>query len=176
VTLGFGSEPLPRMTVPEQKRLIAERLAGLGWEVPKLLEAMAAADVFYFDAMAQVHLDRWSAGRVVLVGDAGYCASPASGQGTSLAIVGAYVLAGELATGGGAESYEREMRGFVEANQALGPVNIKGMVVPSSLALWIQIRMLRLLPHLPGRDKMIERITGPIHRASIAIVLKDYVE
>ncbi|MEV6639829.1 FAD-dependent monooxygenase [Amycolatopsis sp. NPDC051371] len=129
VTLGFGSDPLPRMDVEDQKRLIAERLGGIGWEVPKLLEAMAAADVFYFDAMAQIHLDRWSAGRIVLLGDAAYCASALSGQGTSLALVGAYVLAQEL---GRAEhepafaAYERRMRPFVELNQALATENPTG--------------------------------------------------
>jgi 2-polyprenyl-6-methoxyphenol hydroxylase-like FAD-dependent oxidoreductase len=129
VTLGFGSEPLPRMAVAEQKRLIAERLGGVGWEVPKLLEAMAAADVFYFDAMAQIHLDRWSAGRVVLVGDAGYCASALSGQGTSLALVGAYVLAQELGRAGHEEAlaaYETRMRPFVALNQALATENPEG--------------------------------------------------
>ncbi|WP_410615313.1 FAD-dependent monooxygenase [Amycolatopsis sp. lyj-109] len=129
VTLGFGSDPLPRMTVPEQKRLVAERLAGIGWKVPKLLEAMAAADVFYFDAMAQIHLERWSAGRVVLVGDAGYCASALSGQGTSLALVGAYVLAQELGRAGHDEAfaaYERRMRPFVDLNQALASENAEG--------------------------------------------------
>ncbi|MEV7093607.1 FAD-dependent monooxygenase [Amycolatopsis sp. NPDC051045] len=129
VTLGFGSEPLPRLTVPDQKRLVAERLAGVGWEVPKLLEAMAAADVFYFDAMAQIHLDRWSAGRIVLVGDAGYCASPLSGQGTSLALVGAYVLAQELGRAGHEEAfaaYERRLRPFVALNQALATENPGG--------------------------------------------------
>ncbi|MGW4520666.1 FAD-dependent monooxygenase [Amycolatopsis sp. NPDC004378] len=129
VTLGFGSEPLPPLTVPEQKRLVAERLAGVGWEVLKLLEAMATADVFYFDAMAQIHLDRWSAGRVVLLGDAAYCASALSGQGTSLALVGAYVLAQEL---GRADhetafaAYERRMRPFAELNQALATENPTG--------------------------------------------------
>ncbi|MBE1500247.1 2-polyprenyl-6-methoxyphenol hydroxylase-like FAD-dependent oxidoreductase [Amycolatopsis lexingtonensis] len=129
VTLGFGSEPLPRMSVPEQKRLIAERLGGVGWEVPKLLEAMAAADVFYFDAMAQIELDRWSSGRIALVGDAGYCASALSGQGTSLALVGAYVLAQELGRAGHEEAfaaYERRMRPFVALNQALATENPEG--------------------------------------------------
>ncbi|MDC0679487.1 FAD-dependent monooxygenase [Sorangium atrum] len=67
----------------------------------ELLGAMADAPDFYFDRMIQIDMDRWSAGRVVLLGDAGYCPSPASGQGTSLALVGAYVLAGELAASGG---------------------------------------------------------------------------
>ncbi|GAA2214065.1 FAD-dependent monooxygenase [Nonomuraea monospora] len=160
--------------VAGQKKLVTQAMSGVGWQVPALLEAMRDADDFYFDSVAQIHLEHWSKGRVVLVGDAGYCASPASGQGTSLALVGAYVLAGELSTGGGTEAYERELRPFVDANQALGPANIKGMVIGSRAALWFQLKMMRLLPRLPGRNRMIERITGPIHRAANAVTLKDY--
>jgi 2-polyprenyl-6-methoxyphenol hydroxylase-like FAD-dependent oxidoreductase len=61
-----------------------------------LLAAAATADDFYFDAFVQVHMPTISQGRVTLAGDAGYCASPLSGMGTSLALVGAYVLAGQL--------------------------------------------------------------------------------
>ncbi|MEU1737381.1 hypothetical protein [Streptosporangium sp. NPDC020145] len=60
---------------------------------------MDRAEDFFFDANAQVEMDRWSSGRVVLLGDAGYCAAPASGHGASQAL-GAYVLAGELAVAG----------------------------------------------------------------------------
>ncbi|NUW45958.1 FAD-dependent monooxygenase [Nonomuraea rhodomycinica] len=161
-----------------QKELLAEAMAGAGWEVPALLEAVRRSDDFYFDSVSQIHMDRWSRGRVVLVGDAGYCASPASGQGTSLALVGAYVLAGELARhglGDGAlDRYESVMRPFVEANQKLGPANLKGMVIGSRLALRLQLLMIRLLPHLPGRDRVIERVAGAIHRAANAITLEDY--
>ncbi|NUW37707.1 FAD-dependent monooxygenase [Nonomuraea sp. SMC257] len=161
-----------------QKELLTEAMAGVGWEVPALLEAVRRSDDFYFDSVSQIHMDRWSRGRVVLVGDAGYCASPASGQGTSLALVGAYVLAGELARhgleGGALERYESAMRPFVEANQKLGPANLKGMVMGSRLAIRFQLFMIRLLPHLPGRDRMIERVAGAIHRAADAITLEDY--
>ncbi|MEV4256214.1 FAD-dependent monooxygenase [Spirillospora sp. NPDC049652] len=113
---------VPR-AVEEQKRLVAAELADAAWEVPRLLEHMWDAPDFHFDALAQVHLDRWSKGRVVLLGDAGYCGSPASGQGTSLAMVGAYVLAGELKAAGGDHEkafavYEDELRDWVRANQA----------------------------------------------------------
>ncbi|MBF8192995.1 FAD-dependent monooxygenase [Nonomuraea sp. K274] len=173
----WSSEPLTydHRDVAGQKELLTRAMAGVGWEVPALLEAAREATDFYFDSVSQIHMDRWSEGRVVLVGDAAYCASPASGQGTSLAVVGAYVLAGELAAGGGAAAYEREMRPFVEVNQALGPANVKGMVIGSRAALWAQIRMIKLLPHLPGRHKMIDRIAGAIHRAANAITLKDYL-
>jgi 2-polyprenyl-6-methoxyphenol hydroxylase-like FAD-dependent oxidoreductase len=99
---------------------------------------MGDAPDFYFDAMAQIHLERWSTGRVALVGDAGYCASPLSGQGTSLALVGAYVLAEEL---GRPEidhttafaAYERRMRPFVALNQALATENSGGPAAEESV-------------------------------------------
>ncbi|MFC5831232.1 FAD-dependent monooxygenase [Nonomuraea insulae] len=174
----WSSEPLAydHRDVAGQKELLTRAMDGVGWRVPELLEAVREAKDFYFDSVSQIHMDRWSKGRVVLVGDAGYCASPASGQGTSLALVGAYVLAGELAAGDGLEGYERELRPFVEANQALGPANVKGMVIGSRVALWFQLKMIKLLPRLPGRDRMVERVTGPIARAANAIELKSYVE
>ncbi|WP_199487031.1 FAD-dependent monooxygenase [Actinomadura logoneensis] len=109
--------------VEEQKRLVAAGLEGAGWEIPRLVEHMWDAPDFHFDALAQIHLDRWSKGRVVLLGDAGYCGSPASGQGTSMAMVGAYVLAGELKAAGGDHGkafavYEDDLREWVKANQA----------------------------------------------------------
>jgi 2-polyprenyl-6-methoxyphenol hydroxylase-like FAD-dependent oxidoreductase len=72
----------------------------VGWHVPGLLEQMPDAADFYFDSVSQVHLDRWSTGRVALVGDAGYAAGP-GGNGTGTAVIAAYVLAGELAAARG---------------------------------------------------------------------------
>ena len=109
----------------QQQQVLKNVYEGIGWEVPRLLEMMPSATDFYFDAAAQICMDHWSRGRVALVGDAGYCASPMSGQGTSLALIGAYVLAGELAAAAGAyqtafQQYEKEMRPYVLLNQALG--------------------------------------------------------
>ncbi|WP_431899397.1 FAD-dependent monooxygenase [Nonomuraea sp. bgisy101] len=130
VNLGFGGQPLEydHRDIDQQKRLVAEHCGDLRWEAPRLLEAMWKSTDFYFDAMAQIKMDRWSQGRVALVGDAGYCASPMSGQGTSLAMVGAYVLAEELgrSVDGGFDRYEQRMRGFVELNQALATENPGG--------------------------------------------------
>ncbi|GAA4724850.1 FAD-dependent monooxygenase [Phytohabitans rumicis] len=140
VNLGFRSEPIAYdyRDVDAQRRLLAERLAGLRWETPRLLKAMWQAPDFYFDAMAQVRMDSWSRGRVTLIGDAGYCASPLSGQGTSLALVGAYVLAAELAGAGGDhraafDRYERRMRPFVDLNQALATENPGGPASDESI-------------------------------------------
>ena len=111
------------------------RMADDGWVRPQLLEYMRTAPDFYFDEMSQIKMDRWARGRVGLVGDAGYCCSPLSGQGTSVALLGAYILAGELAaaTQDGAVDYElgfanyhREFSDYVKRNQWLVVDNIPG--------------------------------------------------
>ncbi|MFJ6756596.1 FAD-dependent monooxygenase [Streptomyces sp. NPDC091273] len=177
----FASAPLEydRRDRAGQQRLLADAYAGEGWEVPRLLEGMDGAPDFYFDSLSQVRMDRWSTGRVALLGDAAYCASPASGQGTSLALVGAYVLAGELAAAvgehtAGLAAYEREMRPFVERNQELGPANIKRMVLRTAGQVRISMAMLSLLSRLPGKDKLMAKAVEPIHRAATAITLKQY--
>ncbi|MBO8187867.1 FAD-dependent monooxygenase, partial [Streptomyces spirodelae] len=128
-TLGFMSESIhhDHRDTEQQKRLLAENMASLGGDTPRLLEAMRTAPDFYFDAMAQVHMDGWTRGRVALVGDAGYCPSPLSGQGTSLALVGAYVLADELGRSAdpaiALSRYEERIRPYVTLNQALATEN-----------------------------------------------------
>ena len=117
-----GSHRYDRHDVNAQRQLLIDRMAGAGWQTDALLAAAAQADDFYFDAFAQVHMDSWSQGRVTLVGDAGYCASPLSGMGTSLALVGAYLLAGEL---GSAPTQltnahvERALRGYADQDAPL---------------------------------------------------------
>jgi len=92
----FASLPLQldRHDVAAQQEVLARTFADAGWEVPRLLDTMRDAPDFYFDSTSQIVMDRWSDGRVVLLGDAAYCPSPASGQGASTALVGAYLLAG----------------------------------------------------------------------------------
>lgn len=125
VTLGFGSSPGDSLLdVQAQKALVAQRCAAMGGAVPRLLAAMWQAQDFYFGPMAQIHLAHWSAGRIALLGDAAYCPSPVSGQGTSLALVGAYVLAHELKRTpenhvAAFSRYAARMRPYVRANQAL---------------------------------------------------------
>ncbi|MFB4297972.1 FAD-dependent monooxygenase [Actinomadura sp. NTSP31] len=132
VYMGFDApEPVPYdpRDVQDQKRLLASRFADAAGAIPGLLETMDDAPDFHFDAMAQIHMDSWSKGRVALLGDAGYCGSPSSGQGTSMALVGAYVLAGELKASDGDHraafaAYEAELRDFVTANQELALANM----------------------------------------------------
>ncbi|PRY43680.1 FAD-dependent monooxygenase [Umezawaea tangerina] len=131
--LGFESPPLDydHRDLDQQRKLVADAFAGDGWETPRLVEAMWEAPDFYFDSMSQVRMERWSHGRVALVGDAGYCGSPLSGQGTSTALVGAYVLAGELKAAGGDHRTafarcESTIRDYVERNQALASADPEG--------------------------------------------------
>lgn len=122
--------------VAAQKRLLRERTAGLGWLAQDILAYLDDAPDFYLDQVAQVVMDRWSSGRVGLLGDAAFSSSPMSGQGTGLALVGAYVLAGELAAAGwdpapGFARYETRMRPFVEANQEIGRLNARSRDIPA---------------------------------------------
>lgn len=107
--------------VDKQRDLLRQAFTGLGWHVPALLEKTDSAPNFYFDALAQVQMPSWSSGRVVLVGDAAYCASPASGAGALLGLTGAYRLAGELATHGISSAaltgYEAAQRPLVAQKQ-----------------------------------------------------------
>lgn len=162
-----------------QRRTLADAYAGEGWEIPRLLDGMHNAPDFYFDSLSQVHMDSWSTGRVALVGDAAYAASPASGQGTSLALVGAFVLAGELAAAKGDfetafAGYEERLRPFVARNQALGPANIKRMVMRSKGQVRMSMIMLGLMARMPGRDRLLAKVTAPIQRAARAVSLESY--
>ncbi len=109
---------------PEAQRdLVASVFAEDGWEIPHMVKAMREADDLFFDTVSQIRMPRWSSGRVALAGDAAHAPSFLTGQGSSLALVGAYVLAGHLATAGthtaAFEDYERDTRPFAEANQNL---------------------------------------------------------
>ncbi|MFJ4652171.1 FAD-dependent monooxygenase [Nocardia sp. NPDC088792] len=142
--------------LPQQKKILAETYGGQGWEVPNLLAHLDDSPDFYFDAMVQIHMDTWSTGRVALVGDAGYCASPLSGQGADLSLVGAYILAGELGAAAGDHAvafaaYERQLRPMVDACQQFAE-GTGAWYAPASKAM-IRFRNLnvRLLPYLPWR-------------------------
>ena len=115
--------PFEAFADPEaQRKLLASVFADAGWEVPAMLAAMHKADDVYFDGVSQIHLPHWSSGRVALVGDAAYAPSFLTGQGTSLALVCAYMLAASLADrdhATGFAAYERDTRDFVTANQGL---------------------------------------------------------
>ena len=156
--LSFRSKPIAydRGDTAAQRAMIAERFSGAGWEVPRLLRAMHGASDFFFDSMGQVRLDHWSQGRAVLLGDAGYCPSPLTGLGTSLALVGAYVLAGELARADGDHrtalaNYDRLMRPYVDRAQELPPGGAAGYAPSSALAIRMRDLSMRSMNRWPMR-------------------------
>ncbi|TYP73322.1 FAD-dependent monooxygenase [Paenibacillus methanolicus] len=175
----FKSAPLPydRHDIEAQKKLVADAFGiETGWETPRLLQAMKQTEDFYFDEICQIHMPAWSNGRVALVGDAAYGPSPLSGQGTSLALVGAYVLAGELKAAQGDYtkaflSYENEMRAFVEKNQKIGLSAAQGMVATSRYKILLQDWMFRVPFLMTATFNMIGKM---IEKAANGIELKGY--
>ncbi|MGW4094208.1 FAD-dependent monooxygenase [Nocardia sp. NPDC004750] len=152
--------------VAAQKRLLREGMAGMGWLTPRILAHLDDTPDFYLDQVAQVVMDRWSSGRVALLGDAAFSSSPMSGQGTGLALVGAYLLAGELAAAGwdpeaGFAGYEVRMRSFVEANQEIAQLNARSRDVPGPDAE-------------PSPDFTEEWFSELVERAINGVELPDY--
>ncbi len=112
----------PMHNLAAQKALLRAEFGGSGWECPHILAALDAAGEIYVDRVSQIRMPRWSRGRIALVGDAAYCVSLVAGQGSALAMTGAYVLAGELAKANGRHdeafaNYEKILRDFIHRKQ-----------------------------------------------------------
>ncbi|MEU6375452.1 FAD-dependent monooxygenase [Streptomyces sp. NPDC046909] len=156
-----------------QKALIHERFADAGWETRWLLSRLDSAPDFYFAAAAQIHLPHWWRGRTAFVGDAAYGPSSLSGQGTSLAVVGAFVLAGELAAAGGDHtvafpSYQARLRAYAASNQAVGQSFERTSTARSRLGVVMQYAAIASLPYLPFKT------FGEMQRAVNNLTLPDY--
>jgi 2-polyprenyl-6-methoxyphenol hydroxylase-like FAD-dependent oxidoreductase len=141
--------------VMRQKELLRGTFTGMDPQVDRWLDELDRTPTFYFDSITQLQLDTWSSGRVTLVGDAGYCPGPAVGGSTSLAVLGAYVLAGELARAHGDHvrafaAYEQEMRQPVLRSRAFARGAAKGLVPGSRAAVWAMTQAVRLVSLLPA--------------------------
>ncbi|MHB1948418.1 MAG: tetracycline destructase [Gammaproteobacteria bacterium] len=123
----------------EQKQFLCDTFRDFGWETQNILKRMPESDDFYFDTITQVKMNSWTKGRIALLGDAGYCPSPLSGQGNNLAFVGAYILAGELKVANGNYRqafirYNALLRSFVDANQKFGVWVSKSFLVEDEVS------------------------------------------
>ncbi|MFB9931469.1 FAD-dependent monooxygenase [Amycolatopsis halotolerans] len=167
--LGFVS-PEPLSSREDPAAALAEVFAGAGWEIPALLDQLP--DDLYFARTREVQLTDWHRGRTVLLGDSAFGGS--LGMGTSLAVVGAYVLAGELSTmddpRAAFASYADEMRDYVAANRKRPPGGARGFAPRTRNGIRVRNAIMRALPHLPGRQRML----GGLQRSANAITLKPY--
>jgi 2-polyprenyl-6-methoxyphenol hydroxylase-like FAD-dependent oxidoreductase len=138
-----------------QKELLRNAFAGMHPQVDRWLEEIDRTPAFYFDAISQLRLDRWSRRRVTLVGDAGYCPGPAVGGSTSLAVLGAYVLAGELARADGDHlrafaAYELQMREPVHLSRSFARGAAKTIIPGSRAGVWALSRGVQLASLMPA--------------------------
>jgi 2-polyprenyl-6-methoxyphenol hydroxylase-like FAD-dependent oxidoreductase len=138
-----------------QKGLLYDAFAGMHDQVDSWLGELDRTPNFYFDSITQLRTDRWSRRRVTLVGDAGYCPGPAVGGSTSLAVLGAYVLAGELAEADGDHlrafaGYELQMREPVHHSRSFARGAAKGIIPGSRIGVWALTRGAQLISAMPG--------------------------
>lgn len=166
-----GYEKLPPA---RQKTLLKEKFAGLKWETPRILAALDDAPDLYLDQISQVKMARWSKGRIALVGDAAYCASPISGMGTSLGMCGAYVLAGELGRhddhAQAFAAYESIMRPYVDQAQDV-PLFAPRLASPHSRAGIALGHALLRMSNVPIIKSLLARFLTP---KADALALPDY--
>ncbi|OEO31995.1 FAD-dependent oxidoreductase [Devosia insulae DS-56] len=154
-----------------QKQFVRQRFAGQGWYVPQILADMEFAPDFYFDTISQVVIERWSRGRVALLGDAAHCASPLSGMGTGMAVVGAYILAHELNASRDDHqvaftNYQRKLQPFVDASQTLAHKAVGGFVPKGNFGIWMRNLMMKLLPLMPA-DMVLKEAYAAANAISI---------
>ena len=127
--------PYDYRNVEQQRQLISENFADSGWRTKELLDEVMRADNFYFDKFCQIKMPAWTKGRVALVGDAAYCASPAAGMGASLSIAGAAALGDALLKHPGDHiaafrEYDQVLRPFIERVQATAALNVRTTFLP----------------------------------------------
>lgn len=144
--------------IAAHRAVLRREFADAGWECPRILDAMEAADALYFDEVSQVRMPRWSQGRMALVGDAAACPSFLAGEGSGLAMTAAYVLAGELARVNGDHAaafarYEARLRPLLERKQRSATHYLGFFATRTRLGLWLRhqaMRAMNLGPVLRG--------------------------
>jgi 2-polyprenyl-6-methoxyphenol hydroxylase-like FAD-dependent oxidoreductase len=160
--------------LPAQKAMLRARFGDNAWECPQILDALDRTDDLYFDRVSQISMPKWSRGRIALVGDAAYCVSLVAGQGSALAMTGAYVLAGELGRAAGRHTegfanYEIRLRAFIEAKQR-GAQRFAGAFAPKTRwGLFFRNQMIRAAS-IPGFARLafgsdiVDRLRLPDYR------------
>ncbi len=126
-----------------QKQILRDEFRDMEWESQALLERLADADDFYFDSVSQIRMEHWSKGRVALLGDSAFAPSLLAGQGSSLAMVAAYILAGELKEANGNyeaafKQYEAIFKPFIEYKQKVAKSFAHSLVPQNYFSIWLR--------------------------------------
>lgn len=146
-------------TLDQQKVMLRETYGEGKWECPQILQRLDETDELYFDRVSQIRMESWSQGRVALAGDAAFCVSLVAGQGSALAMISAYVLAGELATAGGNHdaafsNYEARLRSYIHAKQH-GAERFASVFAPRTAGgLWFRNQVMRAFA-IPGLARLV---------------------
>lgn len=170
----FADEPGNRVDsgdIQSQKMILRSVYGNIGWECPRIIAALESCNELYYDRVSQIRLATWSRGRVGLIGDAAFCPSLLAGQGSALAMLSAYVLAGELAKANGVveeafKRHERLLRNFMDAKLRAAE-KFAGSFAPRTrwgLFLRNQATKVFALPFVPGlvmRSTLLDRIELP---------------
>ncbi len=124
----------------QQRKIIMEQFEGVSWRTAELLEEINKSKSFYFDKFCQIKMPSWTKGRVALVGDAAYCASPAAGMGASLSIDGATALADALQKHNrnfelAFQDYNKNLRPFIEEIQSMAKLNVRELIPSTEEAI-----------------------------------------
>ena len=136
--------------IEQQKQILKTEFENSGWKCPLLLSEIDSTKDFYFDSISQVKMENWYNGRITLAGDACYCPSLLSGKGSTLAMVGAYILAGELKQAGGNYreafmQYEKVFKPFMEKKQKAARFFAKSFIPKSNFGIRLRNLVFRLM-------------------------------
>jgi 2-polyprenyl-6-methoxyphenol hydroxylase-like FAD-dependent oxidoreductase len=144
-------------TIDQRKAVLRAQYGDSDWECSRILDELDNTQELYFDSVSQIQMPAWSRGRIALIGDAAFCVSLLAGQGSALAMVSAYVLAGELASGRRYQdafaSYEAFLRSFIDIKQR-GARRFAGAFAPKThFGLWFRNQVMNAFA-IPGLAKL----------------------
>lgn len=136
--------------IEKQKQILKNEFIDIGWKCKELLSEIETTKDFYFDSVSQIKMEEWSKGRITLVGDACDCPSLLSGKGSTLAMVGSYILAGELKEADGNykiafDNYEKILKPFMNKKQKSAQAFAKSFVPKNNFGIWLRNKAFKLI-------------------------------
>lgn len=168
---------LDELAAPDQIAILRRTFADVGGGSPRILAALDAGAPMYFSAVGQARTSSWSRGRIALLGDCAFCNATFGGAGTSLALIGAYIMAGELATASDVTTaltrYQRAMAPFVRTAPRVRPQVLRAANPRSPAGIRVLHGAARLASSPPGRAAAAAA-TGLGAIAGSKIPLPDY--